>query len=56
MEITVDPAPVLVALGFFAALVALFVSAAKGDIFGALLWYQSPNIWVLVSAVSNTAP
>lgn len=47
-----DPAPLLVLLGVFAALVALFVSAAKGDVFGALLWYQSANIWVVVSAVS----
>lgn len=47
-----DPAPVLVALGIMAALVALFVSAAKGDIFSALLWYQSANIWVVVSSVS----
>jgi hypothetical protein len=30
---------------------ALFVSAAQGDLYGALLWYQSPKIWVFVSAV-----
>lgn len=46
-----DPAPLTLLLGAFAVLVALFVSAAKGDLYGAVLWYQSPKIWVWVSAV-----
>jgi hypothetical protein len=52
VEVTVDPAPLTLLLGAFAVLVALFVSAAKGDLYGAVLWYQSPKIWVWVSAVS----
>lgn len=46
-----DPAPLTLLIGAFAVLMALFVSAAKGDLFGAVLWYQSPKIWVWVSAV-----
>lgn len=48
----VDPKPVLIVLGAIAAIMALFVSAASYDVYGALLWYQSPRIWVFVSAVS----
>jgi hypothetical protein len=51
VEVTVDPAPLTLLIGAFAVLMALFVSAAKGDLFGAVLWYQSPKIWVWVSAV-----
>jgi len=29
----------------------LFVAAASGDVYSALLWYQSPKIWVCVSVV-----
>lgn len=51
VEVTVDPAPLVLALGVVAALVALFVSAAQGDLYGAVLWYQSTKIWSVVSAV-----
>jgi len=49
----VDPTPLVLALGVVAALVALFVSAAQGDLYGAVLWYQSTKIWSVVSAVSS---
>jgi thiol-disulfide isomerase/thioredoxin len=52
VEVTVDPAPLVLALCALAALAALFVSAAQGDLYGAVLWYQSPKIWSGVSAVS----
>mmetsp|Transcript_67978 Transcript_67978/g.133679 ORF Transcript_67978/g.133679 Transcript_67978/m.133679 type:complete len:410 (+) Transcript_67978:45-1274(+) len=51
VEITVSPDLLLLALGLFAILAALFVSAAKGDFYGAVLWYQSPKIWVVVSSI-----
>jgi hypothetical protein len=34
-------------------LLALFVSAAVYDIFGSLLWYQTPKLWVIISVVST---
>ncbi len=52
VEVMVDPAPLVLVLSIFAALVALFVSAAQGDLYGAVLWYQSTKIWSVVSAVS----
>lgn len=52
VEVTVDPTPLVLALSIVAALVALFVSAAQGDLYGAVLWYQSTKIWSVVSAVS----
>ena len=48
---TVDPAPLTLVVCAIAILVALFVSAAQGDVYNAVLWYQSPKIWVFVSAV-----
>mmetsp|Transcript_25787 Transcript_25787/g.43026 ORF Transcript_25787/g.43026 Transcript_25787/m.43026 type:complete len:411 (+) Transcript_25787:66-1298(+) len=51
IEVMVEPFPLVVGLGILAALVALFVSAAKGDLYGSILWYQSPRIWIVVSAI-----
>jgi hypothetical protein len=49
----VDPQPFLLLLGVLSALLALFVTAAGNDIFSALLWYQSPKVWIWVSAVRH---
>lgn len=56
VEVTVDPTPLVLALSIVAALVALFVSAAQGDLYGAVLWYQSTKIWSIVSAVRPILP
>jgi hypothetical protein len=53
IEVMVDPQPFLLLLGVLSALLALFVTAARNDIFSALLWYQSPKVWIWVSAVRN---
>lgn len=53
INVTISPEPLLLALGVVAVLVALFVAAASGDVYAALLWYQSPKIWVVVSVVSR---
>lgn len=47
-----DPIPFLIGLCLVALLLALFVSNASYDVFGSLLWYQSPSIWVVISAVT----
>ena len=52
IEVMIDPMPLLVLLGAIAALVALFVSAAKYDVYGSVFWYQTPKLWIVVSAVS----
>ena len=46
-----DPQPFLLLLGVLSILLALFVTAAGDDIYSALLWYQSPKVWIWVSAV-----
>jgi len=51
IDVMVDPVPCILALCLVSLLVALFVSNASYDVYGALLWYQSPRLWVLVSAV-----
>ena len=53
IEVMVDPQPFLLLLGVLSALLALFVTAAGNDIFSALLWYQSPKVWIWVSAVRH---
>ena len=52
VKILLDPAPVLLGLCLLALLLALFVSGAAADVLSALLWYQSPKIWIVVSSVS----
>lgn len=56
INITIRPEPLLLVLGVIGVLVALFVAAASGDVYAALLWYQSPKIWVVVSIVSSSFP
>ncbi len=51
MDITIAPEPLLLGLCVVAVLGALFISAASYGVYEALLWYQSPRIWVCVSVV-----
>jgi len=53
IEVMMDPQPVLLLLGALSILLALFVTCAGDDIFSALLWYQSPKVWIWVSAVCH---
>lgn len=53
IQILQEPFLFLFAIGVFALLLSLFVSAAVYDVFGSLLWYQSPKIWVAISIVSS---
>lgn len=53
IQILQDPFLFLFGISIFAVLLALFVSAAIYDIFGSLLWYQTPKLWVIVSVVST---
>lgn len=53
IKVTVPSPPILAALSCISVLVALIVSFAAFDVKKALLWYQSPKIWVVMSVVSN---
>ena len=51
VAMTVSPLPVLAALAFVAYFLALLAAAAAREPAKALLWYQSPGIWIVFSTL-----